>query len=169
MKKTILLVLFSALCISSFAQNEDETSAKNMVKLNIRSLPLKNFAVQYERAVAKRVTVAANVGFMPKGGLPFRSAIINAVDDPETERQIRNTKIGNFAVMPEVRFYMGRRCAFHGFYLAPFANISSFNTNIQFEYDDNGTTEFIPMSGKVNGFTGGLMLAQFHLGSLSIS
>ena len=156
------MILVSFGCLSASAQKEDA----NMIKLNLTSLPLKNFALQYERAVAKKITVAANVRFMPKGKLPFSKQIIKAVDDPETERQINNTRIGNFAVMPEVRFYLGKKGAFHGFYIAPYAAIASYSTDIEFQYDDNGTTSYIPLSGKVSTLTGGVLFgAQWALGS----
>ncbi len=166
MKKLIFMLLVIFGCVSASAQKDEKKTEANMIKLNLTSLPLKNFALQYERAVAKKITVAANVRFMPKGKLPFSKQIIKAVDDPETERQINNTRIGNFAVMPEVRFYVGKKGAFHGFYIAPYADIASYSTDIEFQYDDNGTPSYIPLSGKVSTLTGGVLFgAQWALGS----
>ena len=48
---------------------------KNIVKINLFALALKNISVQYERAVSKKIAVAATVRFMPKGSLPFKSII----------------------------------------------------------------------------------------------
>ena len=94
----------------------------------------------------------------------MRNAISNAIDDPDTDRQLDNFKTGNVAFTPEIRFYMGKQ-AMRGFYIAPFARISSFTAEMPFEFDVNGTTQTMPLSGKLNTFTGGLLLgAQWKLG-----
>ncbi|RYF91472.1 MAG: DUF3575 domain-containing protein [Chitinophagaceae bacterium] len=146
-----------------------EKEKKNIIKVNLPALALKNFVLQYERKVAKKISVAGTFRYMPKGEIPLKNTIIKAVDDPDTERQLNNFDLGNMAFMPEVRFYVGKHGAMRGFYLAPFASIARYDANLLFEYDDNGTTETIPMTGDVNTFTGGLMLgAQWRL-SKSVS
>ncbi len=144
---------------------KDETAeTKNIIKVNLPALVFKNITVQYERQVARKITVAGTFRMMPKGSIPFKKTIIKLADDVETERQLNNLKIGNMAFMPEVRFYLGKKGAFRGFYLAPFASIAKYDANLLLEYDDNGETKTIPMAGSVNAFTGGLMLgAQWKL------
>lgn len=167
MKKDFCLVV--AMIASSFflhAQKSDSTIAapKNVIKVNLPALALKNITLQYERAIAKKITVAGTIRYMPTGSIPLKSTFIKLADDPDTERQINNLNVGNKAFMPEVRFYLGKKGAFRGFYLGPFASIASYEADLLFEYDDNGTTETIPMSGKISTFTGGLMIgAQFKL------
>lgn len=151
-----------------FAQEEEKKEepgpAKNMVKLNLLALGLKNVTVQYERAVAKKVSVAATFRLMPKGSIPLKSTFINLADDPDVERQINNLNIGNFAFMPEVRYYFSKKGALRGFYLGLFASIANYDADVAIEYDNNGKTETIPMTGKINTFTGGLMIgSQFRL------
>lgn len=177
MKKIILMLCFYGMSASLFAQeikeNEPEKSVslkKNMVKLNLPALGLKNISLQYERAVAKKVTIAGTFRFMPKGSIPLKSAFINLADDPETERQINNLNVGNFAFMPEARYYLSKKGAFRGFYLGLFASIARYNADLIYEYDDNGTPESIPLSGGITTISGGLMIgAQFKLSkSLSL-
>jgi hypothetical protein len=168
MKKSsaLLFFLFTCSSIALMAQDEaaDPAPAKNMVKLNLPALALKNITLQYERAVAKKVTVAGTFRLMPKGSIPLKSTFIKLADDPDTERQINNLEVGNFAFMPEVRYYFSKKGAFRGFYLGLFANIASYSATVPIEYDNNGKTESIPMSGKLTGITGGLMIgAQFKL------
>ncbi len=158
--------------MSLFAQDEtdnDKTDAtarkNNIIKLNLPALAFKTVSLQYERAVAKKITVAGTFRYMPDGSIPFKNAVIKLVDDPEVERQLNSLKIGNTAFMPEVRFYVGKKGAFNGFYLAPFASIARYSAKVDFEFDDNGSTEIIPLSGDINTFSGGLMLgAQWKLG-----
>lgn len=137
---------------------------QNIIKVNLPALALKNFSVQYERAVGKKISVAATVRYMQDGAIPLKSTFIKLADDPATERQLNNLNVGNFAVMPELRFYPGKKGVFRGFYLGPFASIAKYNADLLFEYDDAGTTRTIPLSGHVNSFTGGLMIgAQWKL------
>ena len=168
MKKLILLLFVLNFSFSVYAQDDNDEAniaKKNIIKLNLPALAFKNISVQYERAVAKKVSVAATMRYMPDGSIPFKSSIIKLADDPETERQLNNLKVGNFAVMPELRYYVGRKGAFHGFYVGPFASIARYNTSLFFVYDDALLTKTIPLKGNVNTFTGGLMLgAQWKLG-----
>ena len=99
---------FLLMCCSFFASAQDSNTVanpgKNIIKLNLPALALKNISVQYERAIARKITLAATVRFMPDGSIPFKSAVVNLVDDIDFERQINNFSIGNVAVIPEVRF-----------------------------------------------------------------
>ncbi|HQS53138.1 MAG: DUF3575 domain-containing protein, partial [Sphingobacteriales bacterium 39-40-5] len=149
---------------SEESRNVSTDSGNSLLKVNLLSLPLRNFSLAYEYKIGRKVTAGLGVRIMPKGGLPMRNAISNAIDDPEADRQLDNFETGNVAFTPEIRFYMGKQ-AMRGFYLAPFARISSYTAEMPFEFDVNGTTQTMPLSGKLNTFTGGLLLgAQWKLG-----
>ncbi|RYD81046.1 MAG: DUF3575 domain-containing protein [Sphingobacteriales bacterium] len=164
MKKLLLIVAAGIFCSSAFAQDEEaEPEKKNIIKINLPALAFKNISLQYERAVGKRISVAGTVRLMPKSKLPFRSNISKWADDAELDRQLGNAEVGNFAVMPEVRFYLGKKGALRGFYLGPFASFARYNADLLYEYED-GVTKTIPLSGDVNTITGGLMIgAQWKL------
>ncbi|MDP3469472.1 MAG: DUF3575 domain-containing protein [Daejeonella sp.] len=172
MKKLFFLLVLLILSGYGFAQDKDSVESRNvsidsgnsLVKLNLLSLPLRNFSLAYEHKIGRKVTAGLGLRIMPKGGLPMRSSISNLIDDPDTDRQLDNFKTGNVAFTPEIRFYMGKQ-AMRGFYLAPFARISSYTAEMPFEFDVNGVTQTMPLSGKLNTFTGGLLLgAQWKLG-----
>lgn len=164
---TVLLAQKTEEQPASLKRTEEQTaSAKNVVKINLFAFAFKTISLQYERAVARKVTVAGTLRLMPKGSIPFKNTFINLADDPDTERQINKLKVGNFAFMPEVRYYFSKKGAFRGFYTGLYANIASYTATVPIEFDNNGQTETIPMSGKLTGVTGGLMLgAQFKLGN----
>ena len=167
MRKLFILLVAAFSCTTLLAQNEknESAAAKNMVKLNLTALALKNFSLQYERAVAKKVTVAGTFRYMPTGSIPFKSSFITIADDPDTERQLNNLKVGNIAFMPEVRFYFSKKGAYRGFYLGLFGSLARYSAEVPFEYDDAGLTKTIPMSGNITTITGGLMIgSQFRLG-----
>lgn len=92
MRKLFLCIL---LCISSrliYAQENVKAnygsgvSGKNLLKINLLSLPLGNFSFEYERVVANKITVGMGYRFMPKSGIPLKSTISNLIDDPVPKR-----------------------------------------------------------------------------------
>ncbi|RYG15298.1 MAG: DUF3575 domain-containing protein [Chitinophagaceae bacterium] len=92
---------------------------------------------------------------MPKGKLPFSSSF-ESIDD-----QLGSLEMGNFAITPEIKFYMGKG-VFKGFYIAPFLKYANYDLSINYEYGDNG--ELMPLSGKLNTYTAGVLFgAQWRL------
>ena len=161
MKKTLTLAVMIGLCsIQAFSQTQKTASpdeGKNLIKLNLASLALKTFSVQYERAIHKKISVGMGFRVMPKGSLPFSSSF-DSIDE-----QLGSLELGNVAITPEIRFYMGKG-VFKGFYVAPFLRYANYNASINYEFESNNMTEIIPLSGKLNTFTGGVLLgAQWRI------
>jgi len=145
---------------------------KNLVKVNLTAIPLKNYSFQYERAIGKKISAGLGFRYMPKSGLPFKSSMESLIDDPDTWKHIDNFKTGNTAITPEIRFYMGKS-VFRGFYIAPFARFATYSAELSsFEYEYNhpvegDKTETIPLSGNLKTITGGLLFgAQWKLSKL---
>ena len=167
-KKTLLLALLltAGLSQTSIAQKDvnPDQDGKNLVKWNVGALLLKNFSFQYERAISKKISVAGGLRFAPKSNLSFKSRLESAIDDDETWESIKDFKTGNFAITPEIRFYMGKN-VFQGFYIAPFVRYAQYSAEVPYKYDIDGMTDEIPLSGNVNSITGGLLFgAQWKLG-----
>lgn len=184
MKKNLILAVLAFTLIQSnsvFAQQTEEQSlevaetfpGKNLIKVNVTSLALKNVSLQYERAIAKKISFGMGVRFMPDGSIPFRSFAKELVQSDEVDddisKQIDNFRLGNFALTPEIRFYMGKE-VFRGFYIAPFARYATFNVNFPFilEGEDGNnqpTSEEINLKGNLNTIAGGILFgAQWKLG-----
>jgi hypothetical protein len=168
--KSIILSAFLLLLTgisSSYAQmnpvtEKGGTPGKYLVKVNLLSLPLNNFSFQFERAIGEKTAFGLGLRFMPKSGVPFQSQLENLIDDPEAWSQVKQTKTGNLAITPEVRFYMGQG-VFRGFYVAPFARYTRYTAELPFNFDvpnsTGGTTpEVIPLSGHLSTVTGGVLL-----------
>jgi len=172
-----VLMLFSFLQLSA-QDPAEETDKKsdiksgtlpmNMIKVNLTSLPFKQYALQYERVLNRKFSFALGVRVMPASTLPFKQAILDAVgDDPDTRDVLNRFQMSNMAITPEFRFYLSKRGYGRGFYLAPFYRYASYKTSkLEFDYDDGaGGTETINMTGKLTTNTGGLLLgAQWPLG-----
>ena len=74
----------------------------NILKINLSALVIKKISVQYERKVAKSISVAANVHQMPFAKLPFLSEIEKAINDPSVP--VNQLKLDAFGVTPEIGF-----------------------------------------------------------------
>lgn len=151
-KKTAGALVVGLFSLSSFAQTSTKdttvTEGKNLIKLNLPSLVMKTVNVQYERAIYGKTSVGIGLRLMPKGKLPFSSSL-DDIDD-----QLGSLEMGNFAITPEIKFYMGKG-VFKGFYIAPYLKYANYNLSIDYEYGDNG--ESIPLSGKLNTYTAGVL------------
>jgi hypothetical protein len=79
MRKTIPLLL---LLLPVFA-----TAQKNAIKVNLSSLALNNYHVQYERKILPKMTLSLGIRVMPKSGLPLQSTLEKyaGLDDPNLD------------------------------------------------------------------------------------
>jgi hypothetical protein len=139
----------------------------NFIKTNLTSIALKNYSLQYERVLSKAVSVAVTYRTMPETFIPFKSAVLNAVgDDQDTKDIISQTKLSNYAITPEVRFYLGKGYG-KGFYMATYYRYVKFTTNqVPVNYEVMaGMKKTVTLSGDLTANTGGLLLgAQWLLG-----
>lgn len=134
----------------------------NLIKINLPPLLLKSYSLQYERILNRKFSLSVQYRMMPETGLPFKSSILKLVDnqDPDTKKIIDEFKMSNYAITPEVRFYLSRKGFGRGFYIAPFYRYASFtsnNLNVFFT-DENNAEQSIKMSGKLTANTFGLAL-----------
>jgi len=152
--------------IPSLIKKVDEPG-KNIVKINLSSAVIKNYSFQYERAISKKVSFALGFRTMGKSSVPFEAAIEDFVDDPAFK--VSDFRMSNYAITPEVRWYLSKRGWMRGFYVAAYARYSSFNLDAPVTYNST----FIPpvpapqtpitvqktavFSGTLNAFSGGLM------------
>ena len=145
-----IILLFSLPAISQ--TNEQ----RNLIKLNLSSLAFKGFNLQYERQVGPKVTVAFGYGMIPMSSIPYKSYITKQVFIPNVD--INNFRLGTYVFTPEARYYFGKKGAFHGFYLAPYARISSYKIKGPVVYSNNdGSKQNAEFSGKFTTIMGGIM------------
>jgi len=142
--------------------NEEQIPPFNLVKLNLTGILLKNYSLQYERVLNKKISVALQYRLMPETGIPFKSTVLKAVgdDDPDTKKIIEDFRLSNYAITPEVRFYLSRKGYGRGFYIAPFYRYASFTSNDLnvFYTDDNNADQSVKMSGRLTSNTGGILI-----------
>lgn len=167
-RKIMALGIVGLLCATQQLKAQSETPAdgKDIIKMNVGALLLKSYSFQYERAVGEKISVAIGYRNMPKSNIPFKKTLVDAVDDDQTANTINTFKTSNFAITPEVRFYLGKKGVFQGFYVAPFVQFAKYNGEGPFDYDipQLNTTESMFFKGSVNTVSGGVMIgAQWKL------
>lgn len=158
---TVMLLFCSSFLMAQNAVAPEPKTANNLLKLNLSALVFKNISLQYERKLSKKSTLGLNIKYMPKSTIPFKSSVEAAIDDASVRVDL--LKIGNTGFTAEYRFYVGKKGAFYGFYLAPFVSYNDYKTDMPLNYmNDTKTGVFV---GSVSSFTGGLQLgAQWNLG-----
>jgi hypothetical protein len=172
-KLILCVLLMTSLSLQIFAQRRegglngsdyDPMEKPNIVKLNISSLAFKNIALQYERILGDKISIACGLRYMPKGSLPLTNSLDQLAEADSTE--FSSLKTSSFAITPEFRFYP--KHAGKGFYLAPYLRYRNINMDLPVDYiDDNNKPQNVTATGKFNSFIGGLMIgSQFNLGPM---
>lgn len=142
-------------------EKKPDPERNNMLKVNVSALFLKNISLQYERKIGRKFTLGLGAHTMPFGKIPFNSLVKQVVDDPSVP--IDDFRLGTTGVTPEIRWYVGKKGAFHGFYLGAFASFNKYKTDLPIQYDNDTKTGVF--NGTLNTFTGGLQLGvQWKLG-----
>lgn len=139
---------------------------KNIVKINLSSLAFKNGSFQWEHVTGPKTSFALGVSFLPKAGLPFASTLSEKYDDnADAQRAIETTRLSNMAITPEFRFYLSKKGALNGFYIAPFARYQHMNFEQVYTYTANNGKVHTPLiGGNINNIGGGLLFgAQWNL------
>lgn len=147
----------------SMAQEKQATPSvpKNILRVNLSSLVLKNYHVTYERALSKKISLSVSYRLMPKGSLPFKDYFDNSVSG--SALQFSGIQVGNSAITPELRIYLGKG-NMKGFYLAPYARFASFDATTPITYSSSGNDKTGDFIGRVTSTSAGIMLGwQFNL------
>lgn len=167
-----IIALLLSLLFSGQIKAQQQTTVEepeNIVSLNLTGLIAKNFGVQYERILNRKSSIGLTVRFMPVTSLPFKNIArrIVAEEDPNIRETIEQLEVGNFAITPEYRLYLGKGYG-KGFYLGPFYRYAHFKTNnviITYDSDIFGNEEEVILSGDLNSHTIGIIVgAQWNLG-----
>ena len=159
--KTILFAVSVIFSFPAFAQK-----LNNTIKVNASSLALKNFSFQYERGITRHISFALGVRVEPKGDIPFKSTIENAVKNGDFD--FDKLQIGNTAITPELRFYLGHGRN-RGFYIAPYARYASFKLTLPVNYQSGSGTSEALFDGKVTSFSGGVLFGmQYTFGKVVV-
>lgn len=176
-KTTTLALGLLTLTLCGTAQQKADTSVmkvqktfvpvkKNMIKMNVSALVIKTFSVQFERAINPKTTVAANAHFMPYGNLPFKNTVAKAASMDYVN--FNNFKAGNAGLNIELRYYVGSKGAFNGFYIGPYIGYNHYKVSLPINYtsvlNEGEVSKTDVFKGNINTYTWGLQIgSQFKL------
>ncbi|HLF46378.1 MAG TPA: hypothetical protein VI548_08130 [Chitinophagaceae bacterium] len=168
--KSALVIIFSLFIFSiSYAQVAPDTLnekilpalKKNFLKINLTGIALKNYSLQMERAVSRKVSFAVTLRTMPSGSIPFQKLVLKKIDDNDVETRdaIESFRLSNFAFTPEMKLYLSKRGYGQGFYMSFFYRYAKFTSNkLLFEVEDSpGVTRDLDFSGTISANTGGIL------------
>ncbi len=169
---TVFCVCFSFFCFSQ----EYKTS---IIKVNLSSLALGAYSIQYEKVLGNRTSFALGVVYRPVKRVPFAKSVerfVDAADSRIDYISLANVKksestVGTFGVTPEFRFYLGKnKSAPIGPYLSVFGRYNSYFGKapvfVDVLYKDTFARIELPVDTQIKTISGGLMLGyQFRLGN----
>lgn len=169
--KRSFAVLFFVLPLLNFTvgygQKENSVVKKNnIIKVNLTSIALKDYSVQYEHVVNRHQSFALGLGISPNVGLPFKQTLLDQFGgNDDAKKAIESTVFTKVSVTPEYRFYFGKKGAPTGFYLAPFARYTHMTIDQDYPFTpSDGVHHLAHVTGKFSGIGGGIMAgAQWSL------
>ena len=156
----IVIVLSSLIALPYLTQAQE---SKNEFKVNLSAFVTKGFGLQYERQIGKKFTVALGYSMIPEGKIAFQSVIEKLIDNPDVK--VGDFRLGTSIITPELRWYVGKKGAFHGFYLAPYGRFSTYTMQVPVTFNSTLDKRTALFDGKLSNSLGGLMLgSNFKLG-----
>lgn len=161
MKKLMFFSLLLFLVQGISAQEGYQIQQKNLIKVNLLPIALRNYSIQYERVLGKSVSVAVAYRFMPEGTIPLKNKIIDYAepDDQQVIDILNEAQLSNFAITPEVRFYLGKKGYGRGFYVSLFYRYSNFDANnIDADFEEEDISVNVDMKGNIKSHTVGFVL-----------
>jgi hypothetical protein len=167
-KKNILL-LGALITINAFGQT-------NIVKLNLSSLPLNTYNLQYEKVLNKRFSFNLGLNYRHQSVIPFPNLVEKAVNYVDNRIDYvsldkikkQETEIGLMSITPEIRIYFGKKNAPFGTYFGVFAKYNYYPSKVVAEmnvpYKENSLLITLPINTKVDTKTAGIILGhQFRI------
>lgn len=150
-------------------KSEAEVSKNNLIKFNIAPLFWGTGSLSYERKITKRITTGGTLNYRPNGHAPFKSSLEDIISDgDDSSFDVNALKYSNFSFAPEVKIYLGKKGAFHGFYVAAFAKWENTKVDYLYRFDELTLLDKdpeLPLNGTAKAFSGGVYFgAQWHLG-----
>lgn len=173
MKYSITSMFFSALVVTLFfcaelpavAQSK-EYRDRSILKLNLPALALNTYQLQSEYLLHRKFSLVLSVRYMPSGKIPYSGKLASLIDEI-SKADLSNASLDNYAVSPEIRYYLGRNGMGRGFYLASFFRIARYrgsyaDLSIDFELDiENGSYQrAVTIDGKLNSLTAGIYVGK---------
>ncbi len=174
MKSSILLITGFLLTFTAKSQTQTPLTPPlvggNVIKVNVTSsLAMEHYMIQYERALNLNRSIGLGIGISSGIDLPFKNALIDQYgDDEDAKRAIETTKLDKLTITPEYRFYVNKKGAPIGFYVATFVRYTKLSFTQDYSFTpSNGILHIAKVNGDLSGVGGGAMIGvQYALGKV---
>lgn len=156
MKRNLVFVLVMFLYTQATAQT---TERPNAIQLNLPGIFVDNYQLQYTRSLSPRWHASLAFRYGPPGDLPFKNQIrgLIKVDDERADNLIRDARLGNFAVTPELSYFFNGRG--EGFYGSVFYRFTAFETSeLQVVIPETKYHDTLTFQGSIHANSVGLQL-----------
>jgi len=166
-KLPLLCLTFWIFCSHRVSAQAAMITGGNVIKVNLSAVAISHYSLQYERVTGPNQSFAIGFGISPDVELPFKSTLLDQFGDEEDARTaIESMKFTKFTVTPEYRFYISKKGAPKGFYLATFARYTNMSIKDTYEFTpSSGKKHYMEVEGSFNGYGAGAMLGiQWLLG-----
>lgn len=145
------------------AQNTVAEDKENILRVNVLGFTSGSIALQYERLITPKTSVALGMNIMPERSIPYFNYVRDIVKDKGAIDLLKDVEMTAFSLTPEFRFYVGKE-GLRGFYIAPFLRYDRFRVTLPVDYIYQNRLESVTVNGNVDGFSAGLSLgAQWKL------
>ncbi|WP_154855469.1 DUF3575 domain-containing protein [Cyclobacterium xiamenense] len=174
MKFSIQHIVLSALFVLLFlwagmmparAQSR-EYQDRSILKLNLPALALNTYQLQSEYLAHRKFSLVISARYMPSGPLPYATRLASVVDDV-SESDLLKASLENYAVSPEIRYYLGKKGKGRGFYLASFFQIARYrgsyaDLSVDFDLGEEVAPyqREVTVEGKLYSLSGGIYIGK---------
>ncbi|WP_158642844.1 DUF3575 domain-containing protein [Mucilaginibacter ginsenosidivorax] len=158
---TIIIGIITCFSVSKVSAQSGDYK-KNNIRVNLSSLVLHNYSFNYERSVARKITISAGYKFMPDtriGDVSLINTISDKISHDGDNIDYKNTRTSNQTFTAEARFYTGKHDGPRGFYVSVYGRYNSMKVDYPYVYNDgNGNKVNVPLNTTLNGIGGGVMI-----------
>ena len=90
-------------CLLASPRKKHFDPQKNLIKVNLTSLPLSNYNGQLERILGKKISIAVSYRYMLLGNIPFKNDIVKIANgDAGEQKTIDQLLVSSSAITPEL-------------------------------------------------------------------
>lgn len=167
--RSLAVLVLSCICLGTTNSSAQSSivSGGNVIKFNLTAAAMSHYSFQYERVTGLNQSFGIGFGYTPDEPLPFKDAALDAAgDDEEAKSAIESMKFSKFTFTPEYRFYISKKGAPKGYYIATFARYTNMTMTNRYAFTPNsGIQHYMDVEGYFKGYGAGAMFGiQWLLG-----
>ncbi|MGB1205071.1 MAG: DUF3575 domain-containing protein [Chitinophagales bacterium] len=136
-------LIFSFLLFLFLSWSDSAKAQKNVVKLDLVSLPFSNVCLHYERVTNTRQSLVLRGNYQFSHSLPSFTTATFEQEGSDIGIKISDSDISGWGFGAEYRFYTGKeREAPNAFYLAPFLDYKKTTLSLTGQYNNSDTNVY---------------------------